>query len=799
MPQQEAYLQRLLDSLSQISEEKDGWCSLCPNPQHSGGQGDSNPSLRISVGEEGRLLLRCRVGCSTKDILDSIGFTFRDLWPAPGEDPAQTLSQEPHEPSKDEILCRDKVYNDFLDLLPLGQSELTSLLHRGLSKESIKRNKYRTLKQVGLNPLLRKLHQKHGDLLLAIPGFRPGGLTLKDEGTLIPCRDLKGRIVALKLRRKDKHASPRYLYLSGGPVSCGAVLHSSLCDEHTDLVTTETVRITEGELKADVCTQLTGVLTLGLPGVGSYARSIQWITDLPVQPKTVLVAFDWHDVENKTPVQGCFRELVRLLFEAGYEVKAETWSHEPDHKGLDDLLAAKKVAQILEGSELKSYGSIAQNQNIHIPMWVRWDWEPLPFPVQALPAPVADFCTKLAESTVTPVDYAACASLSAAAAAVGPTRKLRLRETWSEYCSLYVALVGDSGSRKSSVLGNVSEPITRKQRDEFAGKSIDEIEDLAHSYTTNCTVESLVSLLGKSPRGLFIYLDEFMSWIQGNDQYKGGKGNDRQFYLSTWSCSDYKLDRKTSGSTYLRNPFLSIVGGMTPGSIQSMVSLKEQNDGFLQRLLFAIPAPSPRGKVPANTLDPMTKGLWSLLIDKLYSYEFDPDGDAIPVTWTVGAEKAFWNWYVEHDLEPGQKSFPVTLRGTWAKFLGYLPRIALLLRLMDDSNIDGIDPVTEDDIHNAIAIVDYFKHTAVGMFCQLTSRTEDTQVRHLYETCLSLPNQQITLRDFRKLCGIKTLSDTAKVLTRAVDLGLGQMLNSDDMVRGEKTKVFKAYCRDLEW
>ena len=62
--------------------------------------------------------------------------------------------------------------------------------------------------------------------------------------------------------------------------------------------------------------------------------------------------------------------------------------------------------------------------------------------------------------------------------------------------------------------------------------------------------ESLASLLGGSP-GISVIRDELSGWIASMDQYKGGKGAERQAYLSLWSSTALKIDRKGGGSVYV--------------------------------------------------------------------------------------------------------------------------------------------------------------------------------------------------------------------------------------------------------
>lgn len=103
--------------------------------------------------------------------------------------------------------------------------------------------------------------------LRTVPGFvtgRYGGLTLAGgpDAFAIPCRDVEGRIVGLQLRHDRPEAGTKYVFLSsskhGGPSSayaCHVPLHRGPVEE---------VRITEGFLKADIATALSGGLVLVL-------------------------------------------------------------------------------------------------------------------------------------------------------------------------------------------------------------------------------------------------------------------------------------------------------------------------------------------------------------------------------------------------------------------------------------------------------------------------------------------------------------------------------------------------------
>lgn len=66
-------LRDLLDSFGDYVEDRDGMLVHCP--AHS----DSDPSLRLTISDAGKVLIKCRAGCSTRDVLDKLGLTMRDL------------------------------------------------------------------------------------------------------------------------------------------------------------------------------------------------------------------------------------------------------------------------------------------------------------------------------------------------------------------------------------------------------------------------------------------------------------------------------------------------------------------------------------------------------------------------------------------------------------------------------------------------------------------------------------------------------------------------------------------------
>jgi hypothetical protein len=245
-----------------------------------------------------------------------------------------------------------KVYTAFLGQLTLGEAHREALRCRRLPEDAIDRGGYRTLPRQGRARIARDLRERFGDEVLRVPGFvvKEGEsgryLTVRGPaGLLVPCRDQAGRIVALKVRRDEVGAgAPRYVYVSstgyGGP-GPGAPVHVPSGTP----AAAELVRLTEGELKADIIQALTGVPTVSVPGATNWRRASEVLKAL--RCKTVRLAFDADAWDNPT-VARALSACADALVEASFTLELERWDV-ADGKGLDDLLANGKAPELLQG------------------------------------------------------------------------------------------------------------------------------------------------------------------------------------------------------------------------------------------------------------------------------------------------------------------------------------------------------------------------------------------------------------------------------------------------------------------
>ena len=150
-----------------------------------------------------------------------------------------------------------------------------------------------------------------------------------------------------------------------------------------------------------------------------------------------------------------------------------------------------------------------------------------------------------AQSLPVPPDLLALPALVTASAAIGNSRVLQVKNAWTESACLYAAIVSDPGAMKSPALDLATKPLKDLQQYK------------RRTWTSDATMESVVRLLEWTPRGLLLSRDELSGWVKSLNQYKGGKGADKEFYLTIWGGQDYAYDRVGDGehiSPY-RTPF----------------------------------------------------------------------------------------------------------------------------------------------------------------------------------------------------------------------------------------------------
>lgn len=219
----------------------------------------------------------------------------------------------------------DGVYNLLLDKLSLSDLHWRNLTEkRKIPEHEVITRRYKTLKFQDKKRLAKCIVEKFGaSTCERVPGLyqeSDGTWNISGwEGLLVPVRNELGQIIGLKVRTKNRS---RYIWLSSkskGGVSPGNRVHFPLYD-YSSL--TE-IRITEGELKADIATIYSDVPTLSIPGVTSWKLVIPILQRL--NPQLIKIAFD-SDYDEKEMVAKSLVKLIGYLEKAKFKYEVETWT-----------------------------------------------------------------------------------------------------------------------------------------------------------------------------------------------------------------------------------------------------------------------------------------------------------------------------------------------------------------------------------------------------------------------------------------------------------------------------------------
>src|SRR5215217_5380893 len=369
--------------------------------------------------------------------------------------------------------------------------------------------------------------------------------------------------------------------------------------------------------------------------------------------------------------------------------------------------------------------------------------DPEEFPTTALPLTVRQFVKEAAASLRCPIDYLGLAALAALSAAIGDTRRTVIKKDWTEGAAIFGMIVGGPSSKKTPAMNLALRPVRERQialkaeyerqkeehesalRDWEKAKKDGPSElrkpykpTLVRTYADDTTVERLADILNENRRGLLIIKDELSGWLGSMNQYKqGGKGADRQFWLSAHTNQPVAVDRKsTDEPVIVARPFVSIVGGIQPEVLPDFG--KDRGDGLIDRFIPVYPKPRV-GRWTDDEISDHVRDEYAQTISSLYKLRHvNDDEDPFPsrVPMTDEAKALFVAAYNRLHDELEAPGFPQRLRPAWGKLEAYLARFALILamtrvaELGNQGQVVMIENVTRDDMAGAIKLLAYFKN-----------------------------------------------------------------------------------------
>ncbi|MDQ0417573.1 hypothetical protein J2Z48_001746 [Croceifilum oryzae] len=427
--------------------------------------------------------------------------------------------------------------------------------------------------------------------------------------------------------------------------------------------------------------------------------------------------------------------------------------------------------------------------------------EVLPFPVDIFSAPVRNFIEEVTRSINIPTDLVAHHVTPVLGTAIGNVAEVQISNGFVGKSNLYSLLLAPSGSAKTPGFNHAVAPLKKIQRkmyqkyrnewdfyemelqqyqtEKSQWKKGEEIPEppkepiLQEIYAEDTTTEGLKETLYNNKRGIILLHDEMRGLFNGLNQYRGGKGNDADFYLKLWNGDDIKVNRKGDRPKYITEPFAAMAGSIQPSEFNKLGIVKDDGDGFLSRFLISYPEVPKIRDLVWTSPDPKTIEEYEEFVQKL---EMIPYGEKpIPILVNSEAEYQLNVWHFTH-IRESHAHDPDT-RMAWNKMLNHLLRILLIIHVMRHVNGEvELELADEESMDRAIRLIEYYKSHAIKVYAKSKNiNPQDTILEKMAEY-VEACGGQLSARDAQRnkgnLFGKKKKTVLAN-LQKLVDEGYG--------------------------
>src|SRR5215211_8900954 len=382
---------------------------------------------------------------------------------------------------------------------------------------------------------------------------------------------------------------------------------------------------------------------------------------------------------------------------------------------------------------------------------------PPPFPVGAMPEGCRPLIQEAAAAIGCPPEFVGLPMLAVLGSGIGNSRVLRLKRGWEEGAAIYAAVIADPGEKKTPALKVALEPAKKAQailkekysREEDEHKrekreyEVDKRDaakqglaapppprepTMGRTLVEDTTVERLAGIQSENPRGVVVIKDELSGWARAMDQYKqGGRGADRQFWLSAWSNSYVSVDRKSQPHPLIvSRPFVALFGAIQPGVLPEIGDGRE--DGLLDRFLFAYPEAHLSGWTDAE-ISEQAEGSYASLYEKLRELYMPTDEyrdpEPVRIHLSPDAKAVMIDAINDHRREMYAPGFPGRLKGAWSKLETHFARLKLILTTARAADTGAAERVETNDVLAAVVLLDYFKGHARRVYMGLHGQDPD--------------------------------------------------------------------------
>ncbi len=668
MTDQLSPVEKVLDRLKDYKEHRGEFRARCP--AHNG---NSDNSLSIKEGDDGRALLICRADCDLKDIVDALDLSVVDLFAQNGRPDPKAKKATGKSKSEERTLTTDE--------LPDGTYwEFTSPAGEVLYIQRHKREYYLKVgedKWVTYKGVLDDIAQVLYGLPELIDGVRAGKTVYHVEGP------------------KDVETARKRLGVvattSGSTSSwkLGFRAHYTGADVVVIPDKDDPGRKYAEAVAQDLLQVAKSVKMVHLPDLPEGGDLTDWLDSghTPEEFFTVVEETEIFAPEEDepwpepTPIEVKLPDVMELdpsLLPVPLREWVKDVSERMDNAPPGFAAAATVVvAAALLGRKV---GIRPKRQD---------DWTVVPNLWGGLVGPPASMKPPALEQAIKPVKRLAAEAQEAHEKTL-KEHGLDLMVVEAERSALKKKL---EATAKKVAAASASRGDLEEVRQEIEDLEEPETPAERRYMTNDATIEKIAEILRDNPDGILYYRDELMGWLRSLD--KAGREADRAFYLEAWSGNgSFSVDRIGRGSLHIPAVCVSVLGGIQPGPLTTYVTdaleEAEKADGLLQRFQVLV-YPDLRGYDPVdrwpdleakNRAYDVFKNLANLGAEA-FGARADEDGEVPYVRFDHEAQEVFDSWRAEFEPRFRDGEYPAAIESHFMKYRSLFASLALIFEAVE--------------------------------------------------------------------------------------------------------------------
>lgn len=337
----------------------------------------------------------------------------------------------------------------------------------------------------------------------------------------------------------------------------------------------------------------------------------------------------------------------------------------------------------------------------------------------------------------------------------------------------------------------------KKARDKKVNIDTEEEEPKQSTFIfTDAKPEALIKLLSDNPNGLLWARDEISGVFSGMNEYKQGKGSDKDTLLELLAgenVSKYTINR---GNERAYNPRLSLTGTIQPAKMDKWLKALDVDDGFWGRFLYF----TEKNNYTILTEPSQKRPLDDAIIANFYEAIIEETQNKAPVHFYFEDDSQIWD--ISLILNDEKNAAPNQMKSYIGKCFNFFQRIAVVLHLIN-CHYSGKSLKTKiipcNTVSDAFLVTAFYIAQAKSLFIGDKEAPEEKLIKAILDTPLQgrtinslnvtvwrKHDEELIFKDYKK-----KPEKLRKIFEEMQEAGLGE-INKDNgknwqfILKGEK-------------